>query len=1275
MKRIFQLIFFFLSINAAAQSWYFRGNIEWTTNDLTKDEIELKSLVSFKNANYKSVLTVLPEYYHRIEWNHITHDLELILYSAEYEKVPDYLADLPVFKKISSEIQVRYGINSASGQKYLYYSFIPFRRNQKTGEVERLKDFIIEVTSSPSQSLVSSKSLPISVSDRKKSASSSFDDDKVWYKIRIPSTGIYKLSYQQLVDMGLENPENPQIFGWGGKELPEDFRLGNQNDLLSTQIYIEKGADNTFGPGDFILFYGLGSVEWKYNSSQNAFIHTKNNYSDYGYYFVTSHPSGIDLPSDYEVPVESVNEYSDSYDFLSFHEKDEMNLIGSGREFYGDLFDLTTSGLFSFEVPAIDVSEDVQFRMNLLSRAKVNQSFVVSVNNTKIDTVTIAQTNLSDYTATFANTALRNYSLSTTDKNITILLEYIKTESSSKAWLDYISLNARAKLKMNNSYLDFRDKESVGSEKITEFTIDNTNQNLIVWDVSDIHDIVSIPYVLDAGKAKLKIATDTIKEFIAFYPSGGFPSPQLEADDLGVVESQNLKSFSNPDMFIVSYPDFMQFANELADYRRSFNQLDVVVTTPEKIYNEFSSGRPDVTAIRNFVKYYYDKANEDESLMPKYLLLFGDGSYNNKSTHPDSLSFVPTYQSENSLSPIYSYVSDDYFALLDDGEEMYDGALDIGVGRLPISSEFEAESVVNKLISYNDKDRIGDWRNTICFIGDDEDFNIHMLQANELAEYVETNYPSFNVNKIFLDAYPQIATPTGQRYPAVNKAINDQIAKGALIMNYTGHGGTSALAHEHILEINDVNKWENTRKLPLFMTATCEFSRYDDPAKVSAGERVILNPKGGGIGLLTTTRLVYSGPNHVLNEHFYEIVFEKDAEGKNYCLGEVLKYSKNNTGNGVNKRNFTLLGDPSMRLSYPALNIITDSLNKVSVETLSDTIKALEKVSVSGHIADENGIMEGFDGIVYPVVYDKPTLLSTLGNDGGNTKLFNIRNNIIFKGKASVVNGKFYFEFIVPKDINYNPGNGKFSYYAADSLIDASGAFENFMVGGTYSNALDDDTSPDIDIFMNNENFRDGGMTDENPVLFVKVFDSSGINTTGNIGHDITASIDGDYQNNFELNDYYQSELDDFQRGYVEYPLFSLTEGWHRVEVKVWDVNNNSSDGSLDFLVVKSEELLIENLLNFPNPFTENTKISFDHNKGGQDLDISIDIFSMSGELIRTMKVKQYSSGFRSDPIEWNGMGDNGTNSRQGTYIYRITVESEDGRKATNSGKMIILRE
>ncbi|HJX70820.1 MAG TPA: type IX secretion system sortase PorU, partial [Bacteroidales bacterium] len=651
--------------------------------------------------------------------------------------------------------------------------------------------------------------------------------------------------------------------------------------------------------------------------------------------------------------------------------------------------------------------------------------------------------------------------------------------------------------------------------------------------------------------------------------------------------------------------------------------------------------------------------------------------------------FVPTYQSSNSMTYTHSYVSDDFYGFLDFNEGGSDSMayylLDIGIGRLPAGDTTEAKIVVDKIIDYNASSTMQDWRNKLLFIGDDEEDNTHMDQANNLADYIRSNYPGFVVKKILLDAYKQIASSSGNRYPDVNQAILDNFNKGILIFNYNGHGSENGIAEEQILLKQDIEKLNNKGKYPLFITATCEFSRWDNmiikdgefKEQSSAGEAALLNADGGAIALLSTTRVVYANLNYYLNQNFYYKAFLFDENGRRYRMGDVIRLTKNAVGQDSNKLNFTLLGDPALQLAYPEYRVMTDSINGMSISQPLDTLKAFKEITVSGYIGNQDNILlESFNGTVYPLVFDKVQTLQTLANDDPNQSPmnFSVQENLLFKGRASVTNGRFEFSFIVPKDISYTIGKGKINYYAQNESIDAHGHYSEFLIGGTSDQLSGDFTGPEIELYLNDEYFRDGGITDKDPRIFARVWDENGINTTGNgIGHDIIGVLDGNTNNPIVLNDYYQTNPDNYQRGEVIYQLNDLAPGYHTLSVKIWDVFNNSSDRLITFKVINSGDLILEQVFNYPNPVTENTFFQFEHNMPDQNLTIRIDIFDFSGRLIYSISRESYAGGYRSEPIEWNGRDMNGNKIPRGIYPYRVAIESGEGHYAEQYQKLMIL--
>jgi len=791
-----------------------------------------------------------------------------------------------------------------------------------------------------------------------------------------------------------------------------------------------------------------------------------------------------------------------------------------------------------------------------------------------------------------------------------------------------------------------------------------------VWEITDPLNIKEQQNTLVGNTISYSLSTDELRSFVAFTTNY-----ETQVVGLGKVDNQNLHGIPQTDMVIVSHPNFLIQAEQIANFH-SEEGLSVAVVTPQQIYNEFSSGSQDIIAIRDFLRMLYERAVIPAD-MPKYLLLFGDGSFDNKSRITGNTNFIPTYQTPNSVDIIGSLVSDDYYGLLDANEGSWAGTeyLDLAIGRLPVKSVQEANNVVNKILNYNTPASMNEWRNKVVFIGDDEDNNTHMSQSNSCAGQVEIGYKSFNVDKIYLDAFQQESTPGGSRYPEVNQAINETVDKGSLIVNYTGHGGEAGLAHERVLTISDINNWSNTSGFPLFVTATCEFSRFDDPNRTTAGEMVLLNPSGG-IALFTTVRLVFSAPNFVLNTSFYNEIFTK-TNNEYPTMGEAFMRVKNLNINAsqFNNRNFTLLGDPALKLAYPIHNVLTTKINGVNV-SLADTIKALSKVTIEGQVQDVLGNkLTNYNGIIYPTVFDKEKQIITLANDGGSSYNFNLQTSKLFKGKASVVNGDFSYTFVVPKDISYNFGKGKLSYYSENQVEDANGYHTNFYIGGTADNYEADNIGPEIELFMNDENFVFGGITDDHPFLLANISDVHGINMVGNgIGHDIIAILDDKTEESFILNDYYEADLNSYQNGKVYFPFSELSEGRHKLTLKVWDVYNNSSEATIDFVVVKSRDITLERVYNYPNPFTTYTEFWFEHNQPGKQLFAQVQIFTVSGKLVKTLEKHILNEGYRSTSITWDGLDQFGDRIGRGVYVYRLKVRTENYSVAEKYEKLVILR-
>ncbi len=1235
------------------------------TPKLNQNESQKFYLWFEKNVAYPNQETMLPFYNETISISNEIYNIEQIEVSIEnskFEPLDEGLVELVHPKHIEGS-KTSFEVYRSRGNSYLQVMVPALRVSPTSGRLEKLVGFSV---------IIDEKNTEKQDVKRQKVASQSVLAQGSWHRVEVNETGIHRISYSDLQSMGLSNLENVSVWGHGGRQLPFWNNEPSLDDLLEIPLWLDKGSDGVFNQGDYIYFYATGPVSWQYNDD-GFFTHKIHDYSSTISYFVTTSRQNPKRVQSMEPPVANHNNQSNSYDALVYIEKNDTNLIKSGRQWFGDLFDVYTNRTYSTGLNLPVSGGNAVIRVRTAARSSASSSFTVKANGETIGSIPMSSVNTGYQYGSFASATEETFDFSYSQNELQIELIYNKPSPAAKAWLDYITVNARQRLSFGSEQLQFRDAKSIGDESVTLFSIDNAQSGMRVWDVTDFFLPKELEFENQSGTAQLKVETSQLREFIAF-----LPNQALSVDIAGEVSNQNIHGESQPEMVIVTHPDFYSQAADLAQIHSEDSGLRTLVVTNQEVYNEFSSGTPDVSAIRNMMRMFYNRANS-ESEMPRYLLLFGDGSYDNITDNSANTNLVLTYQSENSLHVTSSFVSDDYFGLLDENEGESSGMLDIGVGRIPSVTQEEASTAVQKIRNYLSHSSIGSWQNQLSFIGDDGDNNIHMRDANRLGTFVEDNYPHYNVERIFFDAYPLEISSQGGRYPDVTNAINSRANQGALIINYLGHANAKWLAHEKVLMISDIQSWRNLDRLPLFVTATCEFSRFDDFYNKSAGEHALFSTKGGSIGLLSTTRVVYANPNYTLNRNFFQYVFEKSAsvnagDSDHYRLGDVFRLAKVATA-GTNKRNFMLLGDPALKLHAPEVELGLNSINGTSVNEPLDTLRALSKVTITGEVSGQRSF-DDFQGEAEIILYDKAKDITTLANTGGTPFEFTTRDNVIYKGRLSVTNGQFSASFIIPKDIFYNYGGGRFSLFAHSGLITGSGYFEDFIIGGVSDNAGDDDEGPGISIYMNDEQFVSGGITDTSPKLVVLLADSSGINTTGaGIGHDLTATLKGQTDKRIVLNDYYVADLDSYQSGRAEYQLSNLEVGNYSINVKAWDVFNNSSESEIEFIVSPDEDLKLSHVLNYPNPFTESTGFYFEHNQPYNDFDVSIQIFSPSGKLVKTLEHYFPGNGsFRVGPIYWDGYDDFGDRIGRGVYFYRLRVRLSDGTSVEAYQKLVLLK-
>lgn len=1260
-----------IPVISRAQNQTYRKTIDWepvSTLKITDQRIVTE--LSFTGARYEQASFDLPVYMERFSIPGKDYVVEAIIEDAVWEDLEGDISNLRGVDLISSSPEIFSAVAIERKNAFAVVSFIPLRTGRGGSNYEKLVSFTIQLRVRP-------------VSAPRTANARSFKQNSVlasgeWHKVAVRSTGVYKITASELSAIGIDpagiDPRNIRIYGNGGGMLPEECAAFRYDDLMENAIYVSGEADGSFDAGDYILFYGESPDEWVWNSGLEKFEHVKNLYSDNTYYFITtSLGAGKRIGSQSSVTdpaTHQVNSFTDH----KFIEQDDLNIVRTGRDWFEyPPFEVQTSADYSFNFPNLITTVPLKMKSRVAARSSTTSNFKYYLNGTQLfETLNVTQVSFS--TDQYANTAYTHTEFDATGAVVNISVNYSKPLSASIGWMDYIALNARRSLSFSGGQMAFRDPESVAPGNIAQYQLGNASGQLRVWNVSDPLNITELNTNLNGSSMEFRLPADSLLEFISFDGSSFY-----SVTPAGQVANQNLHGVSAPDLVIVSHSLFLSQANRVANHHRDHDGLDVLVTDVEKIYNEFSSGAQDITAIRDFMKMLYDEAPAGDEC--RYLMLFGDASYDYKDRLEDNNNYVPTWEDKRSMNIISSIATDDFYGFLDDGEGGGGtNLLDIGIGRLGVSTQESARQMVDKIIHYatGGEEVFGSWRNVVCFVADDEDGNLHMEDhAEKMAVRLDTSYGYLNVDKIYLDAYEQISTSGGQRAPDVNDAINRRMEKGCLIMNYTGHGGEAGWAHERILGITDINNWDNYYRMPIFITATCEFSRYDDPTRVSAGELVLLNPDGGAVALYTTARATYGSPNFQLNNAMYDFMFEK-VDGEYPRFGDLIRNAKNKSGNITdNDRKFILLGDPALKLAYPEHTVNTLRINDIAVSAVPDTIKALQKVTVSGQLVDENGfLISTYNGILRPTVYDKPTEVQTLVTDPDSQPFtFKLLMAKLFNGKANITNGEFTFSFIVPKDIAYDFGYGKISYYGSNETTDATGYYKNIVIGGFDNSVPPDDQGPQIELYLNDENFAFGGITDENPVLLAYVSDSSGINTVGTgIGHDIVTTLDNDNNKSVIINDYYESDVDSYSSGVISYPFSSLSKGNHSLKLKVWDVHNNSSEAYTEFVVAESAELAIEHVLNYPNPFTTNTAFYFDHNQPGSMLEVQVQIYTVSGRLIKTIDEFVMTNGYRSDPIHWDGLDDFGDRIGRGVYLYKLRVRSQDGSFAEKLEKLVILR-
>lgn len=1104
-------------------------------------------------------------------------------------------------------------------------------------------------------------------------------------KIPIQKSGVYKLSKAYLNSIGFNtnsDPRNIKIYGNGGRMLPLSNNTAYPNDLEENSIKINGEQDGQFNDGDYILFYAEGVDTWNNESLTHV-----NLYSDYTYYYITNSSSTGKRISNYTEPIGSANTQFSTYNGYAYHEVDLFNPAKLGRRWYGENFDVNNTQDFNFDLLNYQINTPITLSNNYAAVSQTNTSFTTRVNGTSIGNTFIGAVNSS--TLAFESQLNTTFSSPNTLNSINITYNNGGIPTS-KGYLDYIILKYNAELKGGNKQYLFYNESAASLSGIGQYNFNNASSINEIWDITDIYNINSLSNT--SSNFSFKFNLGSLKKFIALNFNDYFtpiviPNARVANQNLkGTIFLNESGNFEDIDYLIICNSSHIAAANQLANFHKTNSNLKVKVVTLNSIYEEFGSGKQDIAAIRNFIKYVYNNASTISNRV-KYVNLYGDASYDYKNRVANNNNIVPTFCA---LTPgfqsLYStFISDDFFVMLDDNEGLLNGSefgSDVAVGRMLFSNLGEAFNMNKKVVEYYDYKSYGNWRNKLTYYSDDPDrFNTsdYLLQfdLNQLANQVNNQIPTFNTKKIFTDAYQQIVTPGGPRYPQAKNDFINSTETGSLILNYYGHGNEEFFSGERIFEKADAQTLNNKHRYPLFITITCEFTRFDDPNRATGGEYMYWNNNGGAISLLATTRQIGQSSGININENIYENLFT--YENNSYIsISEALRRAKANN-NITDNRVVFYIGDPALVLAIPKPNIVLTKINDEDINTTSLTLQALGQVTLEGEVHDlNNTLIPNYNGELEVQIFDKNINRNTLNNDNtGQILNFNTNGEVIFRGNASITNGRFTFSFIVPQDIQIPVGNGRVSFYAKSNnpiLQDQTGVNTQIKVGGVNTNAPSDTKPPVVRLYMNDTNFVSGGITNNSPLFLAFLEDEHGINTSSGIGHDIVAILDGNVNNPYILNEYYQTELNDYTKGKINYPFRDLAPGLHTITFKAWDVYNNLITAEIQFVVVAESELQIEHVLNYPNPFVSYTEFWFNHNMPFEPLDVQIQIFTITGKIVKTINQTVITNGFLSREIKWDGKDDFGDRIGKGVYVYKLTVKSQStGKKTEKIEKLVIL--
>ena len=1240
MKRIIQyILFFFAFVPLLAQG---NGKLDITTLDW--NELKIDSVLPV----YTEVVPLLTDY--------TLYDYSVGIEYPEYAPLTSKETEvvLKYDSLIRESIDVESYVGISRGEGMMDIAFVPIIR--RGNSYLKLISAQIVITSTP-------KRLPrrASAKTERYAAHSKLQSGR-WVKISITQDGMYRLTRSTLKNMGFSNPAKVRLYGYGGHLQNEVlFKDAEYDDMVEVPLYYSQKLDAW-------LFWGNGLLHW------NGDTRVVNFYANEACYFLTEEAEDAErigtehAYASYGTAVSTITDHV-------LYEKDDYAWYHGGRNLY-ESTNYASSNSHSYSLQTINAERALKLTVAFSANNKSATKVDVNVNGNKVGTMSVAVP-VDIYT--YGASTTTSFDVSKLDPVSSWNVRLTST-AGLNARLDYLSLSYERQLKPSSGYIAFTPEYAgtgqynIEGKGLKVMRIGTPDSPATLIETSQLDNTTSV--VLPYNK----------QQYVAFDDSYSFPEPKV----VGTIQNQDLHAMDSVDMVIIipTSGKLLEQAQRLVDAHKQYDGLRCAIVRADQVYNEFSSGTPDATAYRRLMKMLYDRA-EDKDDAPKYLLLFGDAAWDNRMISSQWRKYSPNdyllcYPSENSFSDTRSYVMEDYFSLMDDGEgsDLLRNKPDLGVGRFPVTSASDAKVMVDKTITYLSRENAGSWKNLVYMLGDDGDNNQHMDYAEQVADTIRRFSPEMEVRKIMWDAYKIESTASNLSYPTCTQDIKRAMNDGAAVINYVGHAAPYGMSHEFVLRVSDFAE-NNGKNLALWVTAACDVMPFDGQAE-NIGETAVLNPNGGALAFYGTARTVYATQNLYMNRSLMRYLFSTDNKGRKYMIGDAIRLAKNNiimgnleSGYRENKLQYALLGDPSLAFGNPLQKVVLDSINgtKLSSATVVP-LKAGQRVRLSGHLAGADGTLkEDFTGTMTARMYDNEETIVCHNNQNVEKGAFTYKDRTgIYTCQDSVVNGKFSVDFVIPVDINNSNEVGRFAFYALNNerTMEANGYSEKFRLGGMDETGTDTQ-GPAIMAGLNSEDFENGSVVNSTPYFVAKLEDESGINYSGNgIGHDLILCVDNDASKTYTLNSNYVQEFGDFTRGTVSYVLPALEKGPHTLTFRAWDVFNNTNAVSLDFVVDPTVAPNMFNLGVSQNPARTSTNFLISYDMAGTECTFTLEVFNFAGQRV-WFHQEQGSSPSGLYTIPWNLCTNAGAKLFTGVYVYRCQISCGDSKKVSKAQKIIIL--